>query len=628
LEGIYSRSCGESDKKEQAMKWSYVNRVFLLSCVFLCSGCGILETPLIRKADTPAENREIEEAVPEDSDIKNRSVGAISSPNDQGMRGTETVATEDDPPYGAEEDIDMSTESSASTYHPTDQELIDTALEYYQAANKFWEQGELDHAIGALDKAYSNTLEINGDNPETLQSKEDLRITISRRIIEVYSSRFTVANGSYTEIPLDMNEYVEKAIALFKGDQRKFFLDSYARSGRYRPMIVKELKKAGLPEELSWLPLIESGFKMRALSRSRALGMWQFMASTGYKFGLKRDNWIDERMDPEKSTRAAIAYLTELHHIFGDWTTALAAYNWGEGRVLKCISTQKIDYLDNFWDLYRKLPKETAFFVPKFLAVLHILNDPEKHGFELPPLEKKLRYEKVTINKQLQIKTIAEVLDLDSGQLKDLNPELRQDLTPKTTYELKVPVGKGKVLMARIKDLPAYTPPVAIYVEHRVRSGESLSVIAERYRTSVRSIMEMNGLRNRDYLRVGWKLKIPTGRVSSYYATGQGGQTDYVVRKGDSLWKIARRYNTTVNALTSLNNLKSTTLQIGQVLRISASFASSGPANTREYIVKKGDSPYLIAKTHHMDLYEFLRLNNLTAQSTIFPGQILLVVAD
>jgi membrane-bound lytic murein transglycosylase D len=628
LEGIYSRSCGESDKKEQAMKWSYVNRVFLLSCVFLCSGCGILETPLIRKADTPAENREIEEAVPEDSDIKNRSVGAISSPNDQGMRGTETVATEDDPPYGAEEDIDMSTESSASTYHPTDQELIDTALEYYQAANKFWEQGELDHAIGALDKAYSNTLEINGDNPETLQSKEDLRITISRRIIEVYSSRFTVANGSYTEIPLDMNEYVEKAIALFKGDQRKFFLDSYARSGRYRPMIVKELKKAGLPEELSWLPLIESGFKMRALSRSRALGMWQFMASTGYKFGLKRDNWIDERMDPEKSTRAAIAYLTELHHIFGDWTTALAAYNWGEGRVLKCISTQKIDYLDNFWDLYRKLPKETAFFVPKFLAVLHILNDPEKHGFELPPLEKKLRYEKVTINKQLQIKTIAEVLDLDSGQLKDLNPELRQDLTPKTTYELKVPVGKGKVLMARIKDLPAYTPPVAIYVEHRVRSGESLSVIAERYRTSVRSIMEMNGLRNRDYLRVGWKLKIPTGRVSSYYATGQGGQTDYVVRKGDSLWKIARRYNTTVNALTSLNNLKSTTLQIGQVLRISASFASSGPANTQEYIVKKGDSPYLIAKTHHMDLYEFLRLNNLTAQSTIFPGQILLVVAD
>jgi membrane-bound lytic murein transglycosylase D len=628
LEGIYSRSCGESDKKEQAMKWSHVNRVFLLSCVFLCSGCGVLETPLIRKADGPAEKREIQQAVPEDSDIMNRRVEAVSSSSDEVVSNIETVATEDDPPYGAKENIDGSIDSSDSTYHPTDQELIDAALEYYQAANNFWEQGELDHAIGALDKAYSNTLEINGDNPETLQSKEDLRITISRRIIEVYSSRFTVANGSHTEIPLDMNEYVRKAIASFKGDKRKFFLESYARSGIYRPMIVRELKEAGLPEELSWLPLIESGFKIRALSRSRALGMWQFIASTGYKFGLKRDNWIDERMDPEKSTRAAIAYLTELHRIFGDWTTALAAYNWGEGRVLKCISTQKIDYLDNFWDLYKKLPTETAFYVPQFLAVLHILNDPEKHGFRLPPLERELEYEKVTTNKQLQIKTIAEVLDLDPGRLEDLNPELRQDLTPKTTYELKVPVGKGKVLMARIKDLPAYTPPVATYVEHRVRSGESLSVLAERYRTSVRSIMEMNGLRNRDYLRVGWKLKIPTGRVSAYYATGQGGQTDYVVKKGDSLWKIARRYNTTVNALTSLNNLQSTTLQIGQVLRISPSVAPSTLANTREYMVKKGDSPYLIAKRNHMDLYEFLRLNNLTAQSTIFPGQIVLVVAD
>ncbi|UCF86301.1 MAG: lytic transglycosylase domain-containing protein, partial [Desulfobacteraceae bacterium] len=205
----------------------------------------------------------------------------------------------------------------------TDQELLDSALEFCQASNDFWERGDLENAIDALDQAYSLILEVHPDeNPEILQQRDDLRFTISKRIIEVYSSRFTVANGNHKAIPLVMNSYVERAMRLFKGKDRRFFLDSYRRSGRYRPAIVRELRQAGLPEELSWLPFIESGFKVKALSRSRALGLWQFIASTGYKFGLKRDRWIDQRMDPKKSTRAAIAYLKELHQIFGDWTTA------------------------------------------------------------------------------------------------------------------------------------------------------------------------------------------------------------------------------------------------------------------------------------------------------------------
>ncbi|MDB9822759.1 LysM peptidoglycan-binding domain-containing protein [Deltaproteobacteria bacterium] len=384
-----------------------------------------------------------------------------------------------------------------------------------------------------------------------------------------------------------------------------------------------------MPEELSWLPLIESGFKVRALSSARALGMWQFMASTGYKFGLKRDTWIDERMDPEKSTKAAIAFLTELHQIFGEWTTVLASYNCGESRVLRYIRTQKINYLDNFWDLYEKLPSETARFVPKFLAVLHILNDPQEHGFILPPLEKELEYEKVTINKQILLKTIAEGLEIDYSDLKDFNPELRQDLTPKTPYALKVPMGKGEILLAKLSDIPAYRPPVAAYVEHKVRSGESLSVIAERYKTSIKAIMNMNNLKSRNYLRVGWNLKIPTGEVA--YNSGEISSTsqvsEYVVKKGDSLWKIAKRYNTTVNAIKSINKLQSTTLQIGQVLRISSGITVSSPGSTEKYVVKKGDSPYLIAKRNQMNLYEFLNLNNLTPQSTIFPGQIVQVIA-
>jgi len=612
------------------MKWGNrcLKRVSIILCLLLYSGCG-----QIISYRTQDEVRSTEEAVVTEEVIE-EDLGDRDNPSKAPINATYEVIDSMEPPASeivpsSEKNIDNHA-SLNTTYNPTDQELIDTALEYCQASNDFWEQGDLDNAIDALDKAYSITLNISGDNTaEVLQQKEDLRFTISKRIIEVYSSRFTVANGSHKEIPLDMNEHVKKAIDLFKGKEKKFFLAAYARSGRYRPAIVEALKEAGLPEELSWLPLIESGFKVRALSKARALGMWQFMASTGSKFGLKRDTWIDERMDPEKSTNAAVAYLTELHQIFGDWTTVLAAYNWGEGRVLKQIKNQKINYLDNFWDLYEKLPSETAFFVPKFLAVLHILNNPEEYGFTLPPLEEELKYEKVTINKQILIKTIAEGLDIDYNILRDLNPELRRELTPKTTYSLRVPKGKGEVLLAKLNEIPAWRPPVVTYVEHKVRSGESLSVIAERYRTSIRSIMKMNGLKNRNYLRVGWTLKIPTGKTyASSDMSSSSYVTEYVVKKGDSLWKIANRYNTTVQALTSLNNLQSTTLQIGQVLTISPGLTASKPVNTQEYTVKKGDSPYLIAKRNKMNLHEFLKLNNLTPQSTIFPGQIVKVVAE
>ena len=520
----------------------------------------------------------------------------------------------------------------------TDQQRLDSALEFCQASNDFWEQGDLDNAIAALDQAYSLILKISPDQtPEILQQREDLRVTISKRIIEVYSSRFTVANGIHKVIPLEMNSHVEKALKLFKGKERVFFLRAYSRSGRYRPAIVKALKEAGLPEELSWLPLIESGFKVRALSRARALGMWQFIASTGYKYGLKRDQWTDERMDPDKSTKAAIAYLTELHRIFGDWTTALAAYNCGEGRVLNRIRSQRINYLDNFWDLYQRLPWETAFYVPKFLAVLHIVNDPEAHGFTLPPVEDPLETETVTIDKQVHLKTMAKYLGLSYTVLKNLNPELRRNSTPNRPYAFKVPKGNGEVLLSKLGDIPVWRPPVSTYVRHKVRRGESLSVIARRYRTSVRAIMSMNGLKSSRYIRAGWTLKIPTRRVyASIEKTSpavpevrrKGKFVEYVVRKGDSLWKIANRFGTTTKTIQSLNQLNNTHLKIGQVLVISKDLTASEKIDTKKYKVLKGDSPFIIAQKHQMNLSEFLRLNHLTPRSTIFPGQVLLVKTE
>ncbi len=526
-----------------------------------------------------------------------------------------------------------------SKNHKTpDQEKLDSALEFCQVSNDFWERGDLDNAIDALDQAYSLILKIDPeDDAEILQQRDDLRFTISKRIIEVYSSRFIVANGINKVIPLVMNNHVKRAINLFKGKEREFFLRAYKRSGKYRPAILKELKEAGLPEELSWLPLIESGFKVRALSRARALGMWQFIASTGYKFGLKRDRWTDERMDPEKSTKAAIAYLKELHQIFGDWTTALAGYNCGEGRVLRYIRTQKINYLDNFWDLYAKLPAETAFYVPKFLAVLHILNDPEAHGFVLPPVDPEIETEQVTIDKPVHLKTVSKHLGLSYTELKDLNPELRHQSTPNRPYAFKVPKGKGELLLSKLKDIPVWHPPVPTYVVHKVRRGESLSVIARKYRTSVSAIVRLNRLKSRRYIKAGWRLKIPTrityASLRQSASTSPGSQAQksierYVVRKGDSLWRIAKRFGTTTKAIQSVNRLRNTHLRIGQALKIPRASTIVTRMKTRNYKVLKGDSPFIIARRHQMNLSEFLRLNRLTPRSTIFPGQILLVKAD
>jgi len=521
------------------------------------------------------------------------------------------------------------------------QEILDSVLEFCNASNDFWERGDLDNAVDALDQAYSLLLNIEpGQPPEILQQRDDLRYTISQRVLQVYSSRFTVVNGYHKAIPLDMNPDVEKALQLLKGPERSFFINAYRRSGKYRPAIVKALKEAGLPEELSWLPLIESGFKVNALSRARALGMWQFIASTGYKYGLKRGQWVDERMDPEKSTEAAIAYLKELHQIFGDWQTVLAAYNCGEGRVLRCINSQKINYLDHFWDLYKKLPSETAFYVPKFLAVLHILQDPKAHGFTLPPVEKEIQADVVTINKQISLKAISQHIGVSYELLQELNPALRRNFTPPRPYDFKVPVGKSALFLAELDNIPQWQPPVQIHGTHRVKKGETLSSIALRYGTRVSEITALNNLRSSRYIKIGWNLKIPTRasyvppvkkvapQASSAQATLQPRKpsvTNYVVRKGDSLWKIANRFNTTTQEIQSLNGLRNSRLSIGQALVISTESQEFASVGAETYKVLKGDSPYIIAQKHQMDLADLLRLNSLTPRSTIFPGQTLIV---
>jgi membrane-bound lytic murein transglycosylase D len=391
-----------------------------------------------------------------------------------------------------------------------DENILDAAMELIDSSQEHWSAGDLDRAIDALDQAYAVILKLPVDaDPKEVQQKEDLRFVISKRLTEIYASRFTSVNGNGKEIPLTINDHVEREIRLFQTVERDFFLESYRRSGRYRDQFARTIRDAGMPEDLSWLPLIESGFKAKALSRARALGLWQFIPSTGYKFGLKRNDWVDERLDPEKSTMAAIAYMKELHQIFGDWATVLAAYNCGEGNVLRVIRQQKINYLDNFWDLYERLPRETSRYYPRFLAVLAIVKDPAKYGFELGETDKPLPYETITIERPVHLQKLAETAGCEFEDLAALNPELRHAATPGASYNLKVPPGSQETVLAAAASLPKWSPPKQAYVVHRVRSGETLSTIAVRYRTSIGRIMDANNLKSGRIIRAGQKLKIP-----------------------------------------------------------------------------------------------------------------------
>jgi len=610
------------------MKWSGSFAVCFLLGVMVFTGCTTL---------SPHGTSSVERNLLTPESGVGRAP-AVKAP--EGVKAVETSVR-----YEPETNVNGEAEDDeASSVDPgeemANQELIDSALEFCQASNDYWERGDLDNAVEALDKAYSLILRVKVDgDPDLMQQKEDLRFTISKRIVEVYASRFTVAAGDHNAIPLVMNDHVRRELESFKGRERDFFLNAYARSGRYRPAIVKALKEAGMPEDLSWLPLIESGFKVRALSRARALGMWQFIASTGYRFGLRRDQWVDERMDPQKSTVAAIAYLKELHKMFGDWTTALAAYNCGETAVMNRIRTQRINYLDNFWDLYQKLPGETAAYVPRLLAVLHIVKDPAAHGIEFPPLEDEIEVEEVNISRQVLMRDVAARLGVDSGLLEELNAELRLNVTPDGLYTLKVPAGKGEQFLASIDEIPTHSPPKYAYsgtVVHRVRRGETLSTIARKYRTSVAAIMVENHIRKNHILRVGAKVRVPAGverpaaRMvqTSSKKTKEEGTVRYVVKKGDTLWQIAGRFNTTVKEIQALNKLSSQQLYSGQVLLIPGTGEKSDTGPTKIYTVQGGDSPYRIAKKHEMELSDFLELNNLTRESTIFPGQTLGVRAD
>lgn len=462
-----------------------------------------------------------------------------------------------------------------------EQDIMERALELLNISQEFWVKGDFESALDVLDQAYAMLLETNGD-ADILRQKDDLRLLISKKILAIYTSKHRTTNGMRSPIPIVMNSEVEKEIRSFQTVERDFFLQAYERSYCYRPVIVNALRKAGLPEELSWLPLVESGYKLRALSKARALGLWQFIPSTGYKYGLNRDDWIDERMDVEKSTRAAIGYLKELHEMFGDWLTVLAAYNCGEGRVLRVISEQHLNYLDRFWDLYSQLPNETARYVPRFLATLHIINNPQKYGMDFNVLSEKqpvYAYNLVTTNKCMNLQDIASRIDAPEELLNILNAELRYKKTPEKEYGLKIPPDAAERFCSIVSEIPSAEKPSntdsrrIATIRYKVKRGETLSSIAKRYNTTVSSIKKYNKSLARRGVRTGQKLIVPISGHQTENITKTKISSNienierYRAKKGDTLFSLARRFETSISEIKKMNGIKGNILNVGQALK-------------------------------------------------------------
>lgn len=307
-------------------------------------------------------------------------------------------------------------------------------------------------------------------------------------------------------IPVVENDRVRYFVDYFCEKKRGFFETALARSGRYIPLMATILQEEGLPEDLVYLALIESGFSPVAYSRAKAMGPWQFIRGTGLRYGLKIDVWVDERRDPVKATRAAAAYLKDLHAQFGEWFLAAAAYNAGERKVEKAIN---LSQTDDFWRLSQKsyLKSETRNYVPKFIAAALIASAPEKYGFGDIAYEPPMEYDEVTIEKPLRLEAIAQLAKTTVKAIKELNPALLRNITPpsKDGYLLRLPSGSGTNFVQAYNIIPD-SAKIKV-VTHKVKKGESLAAIAKLYRQGISQLMELNGLKNRQ-LRVGQDLII------------------------------------------------------------------------------------------------------------------------
>ena len=391
------------------------------------------------------------------------------------------------------------------------------------------------------------------------------------------------------------------------------------RSGKFLPGIRKTLLSEGIPSDIAYLPLIESGFNPRAVSRKNAVGLWQFIRPTGLRYGLKVNYWVDERMDVEKSTLAATRYLKEMFDEFGSWELALAAYNCGEKRVSKAIArTGSTD----FWTLSRKLPRETRNYLPKFNAALIIAKNPEKYGFRVAETEKD--YETVSVPPRKSLAEIANLLDMGYKGISKYNPALVGLSTPPGgDYKLKVPKGYGEKLVSvqnevvALKDIeiPFRTRPT----RYTVRRDDSLWKIARQFGTSIEKLKYANRLSS-SIIRPGQRLKIPT-RGNVIYVK-------HKIRPGENIYVLAKKYGVSIDEIKRANKLKGSLIIAGKTLsipqRLSSVYVPRDVPRKMSHKIIPGDTLSELALRYRVSVSQIKRWNNLSS-TTLIAGRNLVI---
>jgi len=433
-------------------------------------------------------------------------------------------------------------------------------------------------------------------------------------------------------VPIVMNQRVKKSILYYQTVARDAVKRYLSRSTKYIPMIDSIFTAYGVPTDMKYLALVESGYNPHAYSWARAMGLWQFIASTGRIYNMNRSWWYDERKDPVKATVAAARFLKDLYDEFGSWELAMAAYNGGPGRVRRTIKKQKTT---DFWKM--RLRKQTMDYVPFFMAAVVISKNPEEFGFTDIDYQPRWQYDVVAIDKCLDFKVIAKAVGCTVDDIKELNPELLRRFTPPNIkkYKLRVPKGTKARFYAAYEKMPSSKE--TSFVRHKIRRGESVSTIARKYGVSQYAIFEANNLSRRSKIYAGKSLVIPVPNDRSY-----GGRSNreyeaegniYVVRSGDTVWDIARAFGTTPDKVRRLNKLdRRARIYVGQKLRIydsgdSRIMASNDGGKDQTYKVRKGDTLWEIARKYGTTTASLRKINALRSGSRIYPGQILKIAA-
>ena len=364
------------------------------------------------------------------------------------------------------------------------------------------------------------------------------------------------------DLPLTVNDTVASFLNFFQTARGRAIVETgLRRAGRYREIIPRILREEGLPQDLMYLAQAESAFQPQAVSRAGARGIWQFVAWRGHEYGLERTWWVDERQDPEKSTRAAARHLRDLYHQFGDWYLAMAAYDCGPGNVQKGI--ERTGYAD-FWELYKRnvLPRETKNYVPIILALTLIAKDAPRYGVQVDP-DPPLPYDIVKPGRPIDLRLVAETIDADLDTLRLLNPILLRMTTPADPdFELRLPHGTAEIFASGISEIPP--EKWTSWRRHRVESGETLTAIAKRYHVTLAALADANRVGRNNPLEPGRKLIIPAAPP----AESKSKLIRYRVQRGDTLLGIADRFSVEAEDVRKWNHLRANHVSRGMVLQI------------------------------------------------------------